>query len=97
MIVSAQEITRVICLTAGDSTTGVPQPTICAVPARPARLARDVTAWPAAGQDRDFRLSRVIRLRQMLASGTYSIGSEQVATKMIGRAICDQVAHLVDE
>ena len=74
----------------------VDRPTFRAVLEPPERRARDEAAWPAAGQDRDFRLSRIRRLRQMLAAGTYSIPPEQVATKMIGRAICDQVAHLVD-
>ncbi len=96
MIVSTQEITRVICLTAGDPATGVARPTMCAVPAPITSQARGVSTRPAAGQDRDFRLSRVIRLRQMLDAGTYSIPPDLVATKMIGRAICDQVAHLVD-
>jgi len=96
MIVSAQEITRVICLTAGDPSTGATLPTMYAVPEPGVRLAGDFTAWPAAGQDRDFRLSRLRRLRQMLAAGTYCIPPEQVALKMIGRGICDQVAHLVD-
>ncbi len=95
MIVSAQEITRVIHLTVVDRTADFARPK-CVVPEPPARVARDVTAWPAAGQDPDFRHSRVIRLREALASGTYSVTPEQVATKMIGRAICDQVAHLVD-
>jgi hypothetical protein len=96
MIVSTQEITRVICLTADDPATCAARHTRCAVLEPRARLARDVTAWPAAGPDRDFRLSRVRRLRQMLAAGTYFITPEQVALKMIGRGICDQVAHLVD-
>ena len=96
MIVSAQEITRVIHLTVVDRATDFARPTICVVPEPPARVARDVTAWPAAGQDPDFRHSRVTRLRDALAAGTYSVTPEQVATKMIGRAICDQVAHLVD-
>jgi hypothetical protein len=96
MIVSAQEITRVICLTVHDSATGVARPTICAVAAPTTGRARGVSTWPAAGQDHGFRLCRVIRLRQMLDAGEYSIPPDQVATKMIGRAICDQVAHLVD-
>lgn len=96
MIVSTQEITRVICLTAGDPARDRARPTMCAVPPPTTHQARDVSAWPAAGQDRDFRLSRVTRLRQMLDAGECSISPDQVATKMIGRAICDQVAHLVD-
>jgi hypothetical protein len=104
MIVSTQEISRVMHLTVVDQATDfarptmgvVPEPTIGVAPDPPTRVARDVAAWPAAGQDPDFRRSRVAHLRDALAAGTYSITAEQVATKMIGRAICDQVAHLVD-
>jgi|GEM_PF-2354029 len=97
MIVSTQEITRVIMLSTCDPGTGVAVPAVCDPAAPSAHVAHDVTARPAAGQDRDFRLSRVRCLRLLLHAGTYSVLPEQVATKMIGRAICDQVAHLVDE
>lgn len=83
-------------LTVDDRATDFARPTMCVVPGPPACVARDVAAWPAAGQDPDFRHSRVSRLRDALAAGTYNVTAEQVATKMIGRAICDQVAHLVD-
>jgi hypothetical protein len=96
MIVSTQEISRVMHLTVVDQATDFARPTNGVVPEPPARVARDVTAWPAAGQDPDFRRSRVAHLRDALAAGDYNITAEQVATKMIGRAICDQVAHLVD-
>jgi hypothetical protein len=57
---------------------------------------------PAAGRahpmapDPDARLTRLEGLRKRLRAGTYEVEPGTVAEKMIGRAIVDQIAHLLD-
>jgi hypothetical protein len=65
---------------------------------RPGRLA----TLPAAGAhpmapDPALRLARLRGLRDQLRAGTYDLEPDSVADKMIGRAIVDQIAQLVDE
>lgn len=48
------------------------------------------------GQDRRWRHTRVHDLRRQLADGRYSVVPDQVADKIIGRALCDQVSRLYD-
>ena len=88
MIVSEAEIRKVLELTRPGQ-TGDPVPTTdqsgtCAEVPRPA-------------PDPDIRLTRLRRLRDRLRRGTYDVEPDSVADKMIGRAIVDQIAQLVDE
>lgn len=49
-------------------------------------------AFQAARQANDFRQERVDVLREQISSGTYTVTDDEVADKMIARAIVD---HLV--
>ncbi len=68
----------------------------CAAPVLPPIVSGRVENRPAAGQDRDFRNTRVRRLQELLADGAYPVPPDQIAGKMIGRAICDQVSRVFD-
>jgi hypothetical protein len=96
VIVSNIEITRVISLARGMPLAVVAMAAECAAPVLPPVSRSSLTLGPAAGQDREFRHTRVRDLQQMLAEGGYAVPPDQVAGKMIGRAICDQVSRLFD-
>ncbi len=49
-------------------------------------------AFQAARQANDFRQERVDLLREQISAGTYTVTDDEVADKMIARAIVD---HLV--
>ena len=92
MIVSELEIHKVIDLLVRPT----PQPTLMtlaeAVPygdtAKIEPLGRI-----CAGDGRDGRLDS---LRFLLSRGKYDVAPSMVADKIVGRAICDQVARLYD-
>lgn len=48
-------------------------------------------AFQAARQAEDVRQDKVDDLREQIASGTYTIADEEVAEKMISRAIVDKL------
>lgn len=92
MIVSEFEIHKVIDL--------LLKPT---VPPSLRPFADDQTQAPAAAPGRpgdicadDGRRGRLDCLRFLLSHGQYDVAPTMVADKMVGRAICDQVARLYD-
>ncbi|GAB4250885.1 MAG: hypothetical protein Kow00122_08500 [Thermoleophilia bacterium] len=87
MIVSNQEILRVLSLN---------QRMAGAAPAPAASPQPLADNGPAGGQDPLWRLAKIRHLRSMLATGRYTITPDVVAEKMIGRALCDQVARFYD-
>lgn len=48
-------------------------------------------AFQAARQADDIRQERVDRLREQISSGTYTVTDDEVAEKMIARAIVDRL------
>jgi hypothetical protein len=46
--------------------------------------------------DPGLRVTRLRGLRERLRTGTYQVEPDTIADKMIGRAIVDQIAQLVD-
>lgn len=48
-------------------------------------------AFQAARQADDIRQDRVDDLREQISTGTYTVSDDEVAEKMIGRAIVDQL------
>lgn len=87
MIVSNQEILRVLSLN---------QRMAGAAPALPPSLQPLLDNGPAGGQNPTWRLAKIRHLRSMLVTGRYTITPDIVAEKMIGRALCDQVARFYD-
>ena len=88
MIVSEAEIRKVLELTRPGQTDD---------PLPPVDQAGACTDAPPTAPDPNVRLARLLRLRDTLRSGTYYLEPDSVAEKMIGRAIVDQIAQLVDK
>ena len=111
MIISDAEIRNALELTRPEQRTRVPvaspnvpapddrsptntPPTSSLVSVAPSAAAAG-PAHPMA-PDPNVRLARLRGLRERLCAGTYDIEPGTVAEKMIGRAIVDQIAQLVD-
>lgn len=92
MIVSELEIHKVIDLLVQP----VPPPALRALVG--ARLRADIAAPAPVGGicAGDGRNGRLDSLRFLLSRGAYDVAPSMVADKMVGRAICDQVARLYD-
>jgi hypothetical protein len=94
VIVSELEILRVLGLLArGRDVAGAP-----AKAEDPGRPPFAPDAARETGGPEDFAPSedRLGELRSRLDHGEYDIAPADVADKMVGRAICDQVARLLD-
>ncbi|MHB8869971.1 MAG: flagellar biosynthesis anti-sigma factor FlgM [Thermoleophilia bacterium] len=91
MIVSELEIHKVIDLVARPT---LPSALSVLVGTQ---LPGRTTTRPAGGIcSEDGRTGRLDSLRFLLARGQYDVSPNMVADKMVGRAICDQVARLYD-
>ncbi len=91
MIVSELEIHKVIDLVVRP-TLPSPFPTLVGT-----RFPGLTTPRPVGGIcSEDGRSGRLDSLRFLLARGQYNVAPNMVADKMVGRAICDQVARLYD-
>jgi Anti-sigma-28 factor, FlgM len=82
MIISDTEISKVLELNR-------PGPHACTM------ISSRNRAHPMA-PDPGLRLTRLRGLREKLRAGTYHLEPDTIADKMIGRAIVDQIAQLVD-
>ncbi|MHB1344012.1 MAG: flagellar biosynthesis anti-sigma factor FlgM [Thermoleophilia bacterium] len=92
MIVSELEIHKVIDLAVRPT---LPSALAALVGTQPP--GRATTTHPAGGIcSEDGRTGRLHSLRFLLARGQYDVSPNMVADKMVGRAICDQVARLYD-
>ena len=91
MIVSELEIHKVIDLVARPTHPSALSALIGT------RLPGRTSTRPAGGIcSDDGRTGRLDSLRFLLARGQYEVSPNMVADKMVGRAICDQVARLYD-
>lgn len=94
MIVSELEIHKVMDLLGRPA---LPSPFPERVGARSRTTATATATRPVAGICSDNgRSGRLDGLRFLLAHGAYDVAPSMVADKMMGRAICDQVARLYD-
>jgi hypothetical protein len=95
MIISDAEIRNALELTRPRRRTRVPVMSPDLPIHDPASPSKVGPAHPMA-PDPDVRIARLKGLRERLRAGTYDVVPDSVAEKMIGRAIVDQIAQLVD-
>ncbi len=94
MILSDAEIRNALELTRPGRRPALP--TDRARPADPAAPKDNSAQAHPMAPDPDLRLARVQGLRAELCAGTYDPEPDSVAAKMIGRAIADRIAQLID-